>query len=283
MIAIMFCGGSFGSTLEYCIRRFSSEFQTVATTVDEQGSMHSYTKEFHPLDVNTAVSVDPTKCQIATPVYPGFDRLTAPDTVIQLRDKLYKDHPTVLVHLPDLSQIHRNSLIFFYKWPECINAIMKDKAQSWNPSYRTYTDMQRWELREALSFYINDQQIHLTVKDHAHPSWLLVTPNDILFEFKNTIIKILAYCNLTPQLDGIDEFYQDWFSKQIPLIKEYSLIEKIVKSITEYTGEFEWSPISLIGEAIVQSQLKSCGFELACDGLNTMPTNSAELKLKLIH
>lgn len=277
----MFCPGSFGSTLEYCVRRFSNEFQEVVATVDERGSMHGYKKELHPASIEQAVSVDPDLCQIATPVYPGINRLTPAETVIKLRNGLYKDHSTVLVHLPDLAQIQRNSLIFFYKWPQCIDTILQDKAQCWNPQYQSYKDMQPWELREALSFYIDGQLDHLTVKDHAHPNWLLITPNDILYDFKNTVVNILKYFNLTPCLQGIDDFYQDWFSKQTPLLNEYLLIEKIVESVTEQ-NDFCWSPISLIGEAILQSQLRRCNLELACDGLDVMPTNSSELASLLI-
>lgn len=261
MLAIIFPPGSFGSTLEYCIRRFSLELDTVQGRVLDNGSMHSFRKEFHPLTVQSAITVDPTTCQIATLFYPLADEFSPKKTIIQLRDKLYKHYPAVLIHLPDTAQAYRNALIFFHKHP---------------PTHFGPT----WLTRKRMSGQVETIYQLIKIKDHADPNWLLLTPNEILFDFKQTLLKILDYAGLTPKLDGIDEFYAEWFQKQQYLLDEYATIEHIVNCLI-HGMNFSWKPISLMGEAIILQQLRSVGINLNCDNIDIMPTSTVELE-KLI-
>ena len=51
-IHILFPAGGYGSTLEYCLRRFTKEYfdkSLESVTHNEDGSMHSYKKMFHPV------------------------------------------------------------------------------------------------------------------------------------------------------------------------------------------------------------------------------------------
>ena len=41
---------------------------------------------------------------------------------------------------------------------------------------------------------------------------------------------------------------------------------------------YEWTPLSLPSEAWVQWRLRTLGWEIRCDGLDILPTNSVHLK-----
>jgi hypothetical protein len=74
MIHILFPPGGFGSTLEYAIRRFTKEFETINAIVSPTGSMHTFNKENHLHKINLFNKNQLTKITgISTPIYPCFD------------------------------------------------------------------------------------------------------------------------------------------------------------------------------------------------------------------
>lgn len=160
---------------------------------------------------------------------------------------------------------------------------MKDKVSCWNPGYQSFKDMQRYELREALSFFIDQQVSHLDVVDSVRSTWLTITPDQILYDFKNTLLKIIDYYNLTlDQSQSIDEFYKTWYNKQQYIINEFKLIDNIVDSIHN-NKKFCWNNLSIVGESIVQSRLRKQGIEIACYNLNQFPTNVDDLTKVLLN
>ena len=87
MIIVLFPAGAFGSTIEYSIRQFSNELQKVEATVMESGSMHSYTKEFHPSTLEQFLKIKDNNYEIVTPVYPGLDYKNSSETIKELKKK----------------------------------------------------------------------------------------------------------------------------------------------------------------------------------------------------
>mgnify|MGYP003340427608 CR=1 FL=1 len=49
--------------------------------------------------------------------------------------------------------------------------VLENKEKSWNPEYNSYLDMKPFEVREALSFYIDTQTSYLEIKKDAVKSW----------------------------------------------------------------------------------------------------------------
>lgn len=279
MNTILFPKGAFGSTIEYCLRNFSQELESIQAEVQADGSMHSFSKEFHPIQID---QIDQrTHWEIATPLYTGLDHLDPLTTVQKIKSRLTAKQNLILIYFSRPSQVHRNYLFTYYKTPDYVKDVLKNKPRDWNPNYTCVADMQPYEIREALSLLINETEYFLQVINEALPEWLCVTPDDILYNFKNTIITILEHCNLTldPASD-IDNFYKEWFEKQQYILEEFQTIQRILKSVQDRPSE--WAPLSIMGEAIVQHCLRTQGIEIACHGLNQFPTSTEELKRVMI-
>jgi hypothetical protein len=278
MIIVLFPVGSFGSTIEYCLRQFSQELTKKFATVLEDGSMHSYLKEFHPTYINDFIAREKKHFEIVTPVYPGLDYMNITETFLELKKYIACDQKLIFLHLPTLAMAERNQLFCFHKIPNVLDIIMKNKQQTWNSDYKSWRDMQIFELREALSFFIDQQAQHLSIINLIEPQWLCVTPDDILYNFENTILNMLQYCNLNfDSTQTIRNFYSIWFEKQQYILNEYSVIEQIFRNL-DCKNYYHWDQLSIMGEAIVQSRLRKKGIELACHRVNEFPKNLQDLK-----
>ena len=285
MITILYPAGAFGSTIEYCLRNFSLELESIQAQILDNGCMHSFAKEFHVNKID--LWRQRQHWTIATPLYPGFDYLDPVTTVQKMTEEMPKDQNLILIHFDTAEQVYRNRLFGYHKIGHqfeinYIDRILKNKPQAWNPAYTCVSDMQIYELREALSFTFNDTENYLQVLDQAQPSWLCVTPDDILYNFKNTVLTMLDHCGLTLDPDcEIDNFYKEWFDKQQYIIEEFQTVQKILESL-QNREFYEWRPISVMSEAIVQYCLRTQGIEIACYNLNQFPTSTEELKRVMI-
>ena len=108
--------------------------------------------------------------------------------------------------------------------------------------------------------------------------------NDLLHDFKNTLQTIGKHCNLH-YLRSIDELLE-YHSKNLSLQKNLTQ-DQLCKNIVETTindSMFDWTgqEIPLPSQSWIQWRLRNLGWELACDGLDTWPTNSVQLK-KLLY
>ena len=278
MIIVVFPAGAFGSTIEYSLRQFGNELTKVEATVMYTGSMHSYKKEFHPLSLAEFLKIKDDNYEIVTPTYPGHDYKTPTETIKEFKKNINSSHKVILVYFGESNQAERNQLFCYYKIPDFLDYIMKDKQQSWNPSYSSFKDMQLFELREALSFFIDNTVAELKIDEVVDKNWLCITPDDLLYNFKNTILKIIEYTGLTvADSENIDNFYNKWFNSQQYILDEFENINKIMDSINS-GPDITWDKLSIIGEAIVQSRLRRQGIEIACHNLNQFPTNTEDLK-----
>ena len=279
MVVILFPAGAFGSTMEYALRNFSNELQSIEANILDTGSMHSYKKEFHPTTIDDLSQIE--NWAIATPVYPGHDYLDPVTTVQKITEKISAEQKLILIHFDTPEQVYRNYLFAYYKVTDFLDKVLKNKPLIWNSAYTCVSDMQIYELREALSFLLDNTDNYLQIPAHARDNWLCVTPDDIVYNFKNTVITMLDYCNLTlNSLGDIDNFYLKWFEKQQYIVNEFQTIQMILKSLQGQSCQ--WSSLSIMGEAIIQYILRKQGIEIACYGLNQFPTSTEELKRVMI-
>jgi hypothetical protein len=283
MIIVLFPGGSFGSTIEYSLRQFSNELTKVTATITNTGSMHSYDKEFHPLSFSEFLEIKNNNYEIVTPVYPNYEHQTPAETIKEFKKNIDSSQKVVLVYFSELKMSERNQLFCYYKIPDFLDHIMKDKQTGWNADYTSYKDMQPFELREALSFFIDQQAEQLEISKVIDKNWLCITPDDVLYNFKNTILKIIEYTGLTvDDSKDIDDFYNEWFKNQQYILDEFENINSIVASINS-GSDTTWNKLSIIGEAMVQSRLRQQGIELACHNLDQFPSNTKDLKKVLLN
>ena len=105
-------------------------------------------------------------------------------------------------------------------------------------------------------------------------------PIDLLKnDFKNTIIDLLNYCELTPtNIDKIDSIHTIWREKQFHMNKD-QLINDIVTAIISNTF-YDWKQhyLKLIDEALIQYHLRKHNIEIKCYNLNSFPTNTDNLR-----
>ena len=273
----------FGSTIEYSLRNFTEELIPVTGQILNDGSMHSFKKQAHPVGQASLdrllLSLD--SADIITCLYP-FTKSSLEEIVQTLQVVNNLKCVIMFANTPHDAELN---LLFQYfkistgsKFNSGLGMFFNhtNNAKKWNAQYNSWKDMQSWEMRELFSL--------------NYPVWIsnwhnnLVQPSNDLIkistrEFLNTtataIHKIINHCGLTPK-KGIDEFANVWQSKQQYILDEFELLDHIVESAVS-NQSFTWSPVCFISEGIIQKRLRSKGFELQCDGLNMFPTDSKSL------
>lgn len=282
MIHIFFPAGAFGSTVEYCIRRFSKEFETIDAVITPSGSLHSFSKEFHPTciqDLNQLISSGAT---ITTPVYPTHSQELPIDTVEKVKQILGPMESVVFITLPNQRQALRNRIFAYFKINlEAGEPVFTEKNshfQNWNLEYKSMDDMREWERRELLSLEFKRCATDLCLASaHAHPSWAVVTPDDFLNNFTKTIKDIICFLKLTlVDEDELEEFGKLWVSKQQYILEHFQLLETIVDN-TINNVYYSWQKLDLVSESMIQCMLYLQGYELNCYAMEVFPSDSITL------
>lgn len=297
MITIFFVPGTFGSMIEYSIRRYSLEYSDQKITLvgvqnDENrsiilndGSVHSYKKMNHFGCKKTALQQiqDATTDSILTPIYP-FSDLHLND-ILSMHQDILPQSRNVLVYIKNRRDAELNMLFQYHKIAfgnrihRGLSIFCGDNSKNivqWNPDYTHWSEMQRWELREWFSlFYPDWTQEWIESVNQVDASWLTVTSADLLYQTVSTMDRIMQHCRLTKQGD-LESFLIQWRSRQQYVINQFSNLERIVQCTTEQI-EFSWNELDIISEAIVQQRLRGKRFEIRCDGLNNFPTDSKSL------
>lgn len=279
MITIFFPSGAFGSTLEFVIRNYSNEFKSINADILNNGSMHSFEKEFHPYYLEDLNLLRQNNYGIITPVWPGLDMLE-PKEYIKRASQILSKNKVIFVYFKNREQYELNELFAYHKLPNYLQNTIKNYKQ-WNKDYNSLNDMSKWEVRESLSLRMT-HSLYLDTEKESCLSWLKITPFDILFDFKNLLPKIFDYLNLSLDVSqNFSIFYDKWFTKQQYILKEYELIQEILSKF-EKKLDMCWEGLSIAGEAIIQSRMLSYGYEIQCFRLNTFPTNISNLNKLLI-
>ena len=76
--------------------------------------------------------------------------------------------------------------------------------------------------------------------------------------------------------NNFDDIYHAWFSKQSHHDKD-NLIRMIVESVTS-TNNFALDNLTCLDEIVIQHKLRTKGYEIKCNGLNTFPTTMQQLR-----
>jgi hypothetical protein len=287
MIHVFFVPGMFGSTIEYVLRNYTKEYPKNYTKILADGSMHSYFKEHHPLNLVDLDFSNLTSNSIVTPIYP-FKQMHLEDII-----RNYSFAPTdsrILVHAEDLAAAELNCLFQYHKIAfgakhnlglQTFCGNNTHNVTSWNKSYTSWKEMQHWELREWFSiFYPQWTQEWVDSPTMVPSNWKVFSNAEVLNGSLEVFRQIINFCNLTED-NGLMAFATTWRQAQQYVIDELDLLNQIVDTtLTQF--EFNWCPVNIIAEAIVQQKLRSKGYEIMCDGLNTFPTSSEDLYKLLI-
>jgi hypothetical protein len=271
----------FGTTIEYLLRTFNNDFEKNECKLLSDGSMHSYKKEFHPISVDEILSQN--SVGIATPIYP-FKEKHFPEILKTFQDCGFVDLPILLyadslrsAELNILFQYHK--IAFGAKIKMGLGIFCGDNTRNivnWNKDYTHWNQMQIWELREWFSlFYVSWVQEWIDSQNQVPDNVLKISNTDMLFHTKDTVARIFKFCN-TEIVGDIDSFIKEWSEKQQYIVDEFTLLDDICNNTINNIA-FEWKPTHIVAEAIVQQRLRSLGYEIQCDGLNTFPVDSKTL------
>jgi hypothetical protein len=285
MIHIFFVPGMFGSTIEHVLRSYTNEYRPSDGTILEDGSMHSFKKEFHPVDIfaiRDFKNFQPNS--ITTPIYP-FAQTHLPEILDEFESWLLNSKP-ILIYADSLRSAELNLLFQYYKIAIGLGRGLdifcgenQHNIVNWNADYTSWKQMQPWELREWFSLFYTTWVNSWIESYHQVPtSFLKISNTEVLFDTKDSLIKIINFCNLTHNSTTTDlgKFVTTWQQKQNYIIEEFNLLDQILET-TLNKIDHNWKDLNIIAESIVQQRLRANGYEIRCDGLDIFPTDSISL------
>ena len=272
-IHILFPAGGYGSTLEYCLRRFTKEYfdkSLESVTHNEDGSMHSYKKMFHPvfkhelLDLKKQILSKPGPGgNITTPVYANLDQ--SPQEVIDTFIKLVGKDKVIFVEQKNIDDI---LMVAYCK-------LLKTNGYP-NANKKTI-----WETRENIALIISNLD---TFKlQNINRDWYTIRPLDLAINLEQEFLDVCKFLNLSVKnFNKLKKFNLDHFKKQQFIFDSINNLKEITKHIIDNDIEYEWKKLNFNEECILQALLLLEGFEVECYNLNLLPNNVKEFRKLLI-
>ena len=285
MIHIFFVPGMFGSTIEYVLRNHTSKFTPISAEILKDGSMHSFMKELHTgtlSELRDKITRTPN-ASIFTPIYPFLDA-HLPEILAEVALFMSANDKFVLVHAPDTRAAELTMLFQYRKiatgsYNMSIDIFCGNNQANivnWNKDYKSWRDMQSWELREWLSIFYTQWVTEWTNSSSLIDDKFLVISNlSLLNDPARTWRQILSHCGLTESAE-VDTFAAKWKAAQQYIVDEFELLDSIIDSTLSQI-DFSWGSVSILAEAIIQKRLRDLGYEIKCYNLNKFPNNSKSL------
>ena len=284
--AIVFNGGSYGTYLEWCL--------TALTNNNNLQEPFTILGNSHKFIGNHLLNIEGWRKYVADDVQYPFVRLH-PKTKVDQRIsdillEILQDAKKFVYVYPDESTSLLGLNNYFYKiWESWVNKQFgttidpRKIYNNWPVSEDTpINQIPNWIMREFLSYYLMpawlDQIEWSTRLSHNYPNMLTVKVSDLLFDFENTLLNIQQFCKLSycrPVTD-LNEFHKKNLELQ-KYIEHDCICNSIIESVLSKT-ELEWPELSLPSEVWIQWELRNRGIEIRCDGLDTFPTNSLQLR-----
>jgi transcriptional regulator of heat shock response len=266
IIHILFHTGAFGTTIEYCIKRFSNKFTTnVVNPFDTNHSLHRYTKEKHLQFDYQIKNFNRKNVKITTPVYPlrtkQTDTPTVESSINLFKNIVQTEDKVIFVVFDNIKSLYINYLLKFNKvsLEDLTYNINLENAKMWNPNINAVTELKREELRELLSIqFLDTVDNYLSAKELADKNWLIITPDNLINDFKSTIESIFDYLDLEKDdTEELNSFASVWKQEQQEIIDRFEIINSKNYDQT----------LSLAEEVIIHSILKQQGIDIGTEPL----------------
>ncbi len=292
MIHVFFVPGMHGSMIEHVLKAYTRERRNDRVDILPDGSMHLAPKDFHfgQLDILSDNLIPENEDTITTPIYPMANaRLPKIIELFSQRAWTWKHDRKILVHAADQSWAEINMLFQYHKIVRgSVNRGFDifvgggiENVRRWNSKYSHWNQMRPWEFREWMSLlypsWVNEW---INSPNDVTDEWLTISNRDIISDISGTVNRVISFCGLTPR-DELDLFLTEYRSRQQYVIDEHFWAHRAVQH-TLAGVDVTWPSLTPVGESIVQHHLRLNGWEIECDGLDTFPTNSLQLK-KLLY
>jgi hypothetical protein len=170
------------------------------------------------------------------------------------------------------------------EWLRRNDILINNNVKKWK-SCDSVNQLDVWELREFLSFFIYEQHlaetdlIDILINYKNLKNMHIITLEDLKNNFKDTIHNLLDYCQIKPiRIETLDYIHSAWLENQHHIFKD-DLIFKIIDSLLN-NRFYSWhdKKLTLADEALIQYFLRLHNTELQCYNLNVFPTNTEDLK-----
>ena len=294
MIAIVYNGGAYGTYLEWVLTTLTTDIP-IHAPFTSVGNSHNFSKNYFSTEGNPFL--DKT-------VQGRWNKFLNNKTIVNLHPKFSKyeklstklnsivDSVKYGIYLyPDRNSVLLNVNNFYTKiWNDWWEERLTDPV-FYNNLFDNFpiskdteiSDIPVWIKREILSFNLMPSWVDQVEWYHpdtwTHSRCQLVLINELLYDFKNTILKLQNFCNLDfkKSVDDIIPYHIKMLSLQKWLTQD-QLCKKIIDSIT-LNQVFDWSDqeLPLPSQSWIQWQLRNLGYEIQCHGLDIFPTNTTQL------
>jgi len=285
-ICILFNGGSYGTFVEWCLNYFTGTAEKIS--FNRNGNSHN----FSGVHLST---------------FSGCKKYISSDNnfpIVRFHPKTNKDE-NILDNLRFIDD-HFNKIIYIIPSKNSTAWNLNNKFEKiWDEGWLKHNEIQfvdclagwdkenlehmkLWELREFLSLYLYPQHLAETELEKMQDiqkeftKFQFITIDSLRDNFKDTIISLLEYCELTAtRLDEIEKIFQEWINCQYHDHKD-KIINDIITSILN-NEDYNWidHKLTLVDEALIQYYLREHNIEIKCYNLNQFPTNTNELRTYL--
>jgi len=284
--AIAFNGGSYGTYLEWCLTTLSSA-NNIVPPFTRVGNSHN----FMGCHVGNIKGWEKFKLANRTSQFVRLHPKTRQDESLSANMNYLCSTTESVVYLYPNEELLLLSLNnFTYKiwedwWEHSFSSLIDVNKiyNNWPVSRETpISDIPIWIKREFMSFYLMPSWLSQIEWNHldtwSHPNCCVVTVDQLLHDFENTIYRIKTHCNLHFKKD-VAELVP--FHQQNLKLQKYITQDQICNQIIDAVVNdqlFEWGEITLTSESWIQWQLRNLGYELQCNELDMFPTNSVQLR-----
>lgn len=282
-IPILFSGGAYGSFLEWCLLYFSGQTNVHDPTGITNNNSHAF-DGCHLLDMQgwRKYLDNGDFKQFVRFHYKTFEFRSAIDNINEVLSSVDK---AILIYCGmDKILLNINNKfdkIYTEGWLLHHQFLFKNELSAWGKD--NLQDMEKWELREFLSFYIEPQHLDetevLNLQSFSSNALLKININDLLDDFETTIRLVLQWSDLKTQRIDFDRVYNNWLPKQIHRNKD-KLVGEIVQSVINESN-FSWQQeqLTIVDEAFIQMKLRDLhNLKLRCYNLDVFPTNTNDLR-----
>jgi len=258
-IATLFTPGSYGTFISWCVYSFSElnlDNNIVSPLEDNTGSGHGYRTTpgmqwvrptHHPLD-NSYTNY----------ILVNFDK----EKAINYIDNQYQ----------------KQSLGCTTEYMNSFFPNFNDKLkESWG------ANTANWELRELLSFFINNMINSSMDQLNNHHNQLqknncyTINPESFLLNTKIELEKLLSFFSLKKHVkfDLLESYALEYLKLQQNFTKNEQIDLFVEHTINN--NSYSIDNLTIFDEALIQYKLRSQGIEVRCYNLNSFPTDATDL------